>query len=351
MNASVSRAHVPALQPVLDRFRAEAVAYLGPDNVQLVPVRQQEHPFSHVTRVAVCSGAAPMRHIFVKLFKPKPDLGDDAMRSRVRHDFDVTARVYAAMSAWRYYGAVKPLACYPELLAIVTEEAAGATLLAHLDAQARWFVSRARLQRLTQTAEAIGGWLRAFQQIDAGTGMVAFSDMRGYMAVRLERLVRQSAPGFTDGSAERVLRYIDSVGSGLTDEDLREVPIHADFGLGNILVDGDRIVVLDLAMMRRGVRVHDLARLVMQLDLLTGKPAFRPHTIAALQRALMAGFDPALSASDPSFRIVSMLHRVNHLSTLLLQPESFPARLYSSRLIARHRRWIDRELASAGVVV
>jgi hypothetical protein len=350
MTASVSRAHVPALQSVLDRFRAGASAYLGLGEVRLEPVRHQEHPFSHVTRVAVCSGVEPPRHIFVKLFKPKPDLGDDAMRRRVRHEFDVTARVHAAMAEWRHYGTVKPLACYPDLLAIVTEEAAGATLLAHLDAQARWFPTSARLQRLRQTAEAIGGWLRAFQQIDHSPGAVPLHDLRDYVEPRLERLVRSRDGELTDETAERVLQYIDTLGSVVSADDLREVSTHADFGFGNILVDGDRIVVLDLAMMRRGVRVLDLARLVMQLDLLVGKPVFRPQTIAALRQALMAGFDATLTPADPLFRIVSMLHRINHLSTLVLKPEGFVTRLYSSRLIAMHRRWIERELASVAAL-
>ena len=84
----------------------------------------------------------------------------------------------------------------------------------------------------------------------------------------------------------------------------------------------------------------------MQLALLRAKPQFRHRVIAPLQDALLRGFDPGLTPRYPLFRLLSMLHHVNHLGTLALRHESLPGRLVSARAIAMHRRWIDAELGA-----
>jgi len=135
----------------------------------------------------------------------------------------------------------------------------------------------------------------------------------------------------------------------LEDPDLREVAIHADLAPTNMLVCGTRIVVLDFAMAARGSYLHDISRLFLQLDVLRAKPRYRPHVIDALQAALLRGLDPALTAGHPLFRYLLMLHRINHLGTLALRRERFPASVLSARVGRLHRQWIERELAASEV--
>jgi hypothetical protein len=335
-------------QPVLERFVVEAGTWLGTSDVHVVPIRYDERPYSHILRIGIrrAGSRVPDRYAFVKVFKRKPDLSDAMMQQRVSHDFEVTTKVHNAMQVCGDLGAVTPLACYPDLLAIITQDAGGDTLQAYLDSQVRWFPNVTRLSDAMRTMAKIGHWVRAFQQIEPGAAIVPVAALRDYVDIRLQRLVMHSGGGVGAATARRILEHIDDLGTGLSSDALREVPIHADFAPGNILVDGTRIVVLDLAMMRRGVRVHDLARLWMQLDLLTAKPMFRATTIRTLQKELLRAFESDLTADDPLFRLASILHRVNHLSTLLLRRERFGARIYNTRLIRMHRRWLDQELAS-----
>ena len=342
-----SRFPKPIFEPVLERFTEVAATHFGSSEIRLVPVRYEERPYSYILRVAAFRPAVDSSagHVFVKVFKPKPDLSDADMRQRVSHDFDVTTKVRAAMSTYADLGAVTPLACYPDLLAIVTEETAGETLLAYLDAHARWHPPSPRLGELASTMARAGRWVRAFQRIDPGNAVVRVEALRDYVDIRLQRLVAHQPAGLSAVDAARILDHIDDLGTQVKSDALREVTIHADLAPGNILVASGRIVVLDLAMMRRGVRLHDLARLWMQLDLLTAKPAFRTGTIRAMQDALLQGFEPGLTVDDPLFRLVSVLHRINHLSTLLLRRERFPARVYNTLLIRMHRRWLEQTLA------
>jgi len=124
------------------------------------------------------------------------------------------------------------------------------------------------------------------------------------------------------------------------------VAIHADLAPGNVLVDDGRVVVLDFAMAGRGSYLHDISRLFLQLDVLRAKPQFRAPVVACLQNGLLRGLDPALTAAHPLFRYLLMLHRVNHLGTLSLSRERFPASVLNARVRRLHRAWIERELAA-----
>jgi hypothetical protein len=351
MSAGLTVMDVPSelsvFEPVLARLQAEAVAHFGTAETRLVPLAVEQRPFSQLLRVGVCrNGAvAPDVYLFVKVFKPKPeDGGVEKMRARVAHDFDVSRRIYAALDSPGHGGAVRPVACYVEHLAIISEEAQGPTLMAHLNARARWFPTRRSQQLAIDTLAAVGRWLRAFQTIEPGTGVIDLGDLRRYIDVRLQRLVSHAVWG--GAQRDLVLRHLDGLAALIPRTDLADVLIHADLAPGNILVAGGRVIVLDFAMVQRGCSVHDLSRLWVQLDVLRAKPQFRTPVVHRLQQALLTGFDPELTADRPLFRYLVMLHRVNHFASLSLNREPFLARTFSRRVRRLHARWIDREITT-----
>jgi Ser/Thr protein kinase RdoA (MazF antagonist) len=283
--------------------------------------------------------------VFIKLFKPKPqDGGVEKMRARVVHDFEVSRRIFDALDAPEGAGAVRPIACYVEHLAIVSEQAPGTTLMAHLHAHARWFPTTRATRAMAETLAAVGLWLKTFQSIEPGSGRVALSDLRAYVDIRLQRLVAHDV--YAASLRQQVLDHLDRLAAQVPDGELADVIIHADLALGNILISDGRVVVLDFAMVQRGNALHDISRLYLQLDILRAKPTFRPAVVRALQAALFEGYDPTLTPARPLFRYLSMLHRVNHLATLSLARERFPAGLMSGRVRRLHQRWIEQELQS-----
>jgi hypothetical protein len=330
---------------VLTRLCTESVAHFGTAGAQLVPVSYEDRPFSHLLRVAVWRRAAdqPDGHLYIKIFKAKPvDDGVEKMRVRVAHDFEVSRRVCDAMAGWTDFSVVRPIACYIEHLALVTEQADGETLTAFLESRARWFPSASTRQQMVETLSSIGGWVRAFQSIDVANDQVSLGDLRAYVDVRLQRLTAHNV--FSAALSQRILDYLDALAANVPSSQLADVLIHADLAPGNILVSGRRIVLLDLAMVQRGSRLHDISRLYLQLDVLCAKPQFRPYVIEALQNGLLRGFDETLTRTNPLFRYLLMLHRVNHLGTLALNAEPFPASALSHRVRRIHLRWIEREL-------
>lgn len=330
--------------PVLDRLSRDTAA-LGGAGLQLEPIAYQPRPFSHVLRVRVSSVDTRLAfHAFVKVFKAKPPESGIDLHARLAQDFAMTRSIHEFMSRWDDLGAVRPVACYDDLLAIVTEEAAGRTLLQHIESNGKWFASEGRLRELSTTAESVGRWLRAFQGFEARDDRVSPDELRDYVDVRLKRLVT-SGTVFDERGRQRILEHLEGLARQISPADCRAVAIHADLAPGNVVIAGRRVVVLDFAMAKRGSFLHDISRLHLQFALLRAKPQFRAALVATLQEALLRGYDPSLLPSHPLFRLLSMLHRVNHLGTLALGKERFPSSVLSWRIRSFHRRWIASELA------
>lgn len=343
---------VPRLfAPILPRLEADLRAHFRIPDVRVTPVGYENRPFSHILRVSVHTGQPPSeRLLFVKVFKSQADPpGVDKMRQRVRHDFESTRRIADAMSTHAEFGVARPVACYLEHLAIVTEEAAGETLKIYLEKTARWFPTLQQIRELERTLSNVGRWLRAFQAVDSVGGPVMLSALCDYVDLRLHRLVvhRKCTPL----QRETVLRHLNALAGEVSPDGLAEVLIHADLGPGNVLVCQGSVTVIDLAMVQRGTALHDISRLYVHLDVLRAKPQFRSSVVGRLQRALLYGYDPGLTADWPLFRFLVMLHRINHFGTLSLNRERFPGSLMSRRVLRVHRAWIDKELQQGAVQV
>jgi Ser/Thr protein kinase RdoA (MazF antagonist) len=220
----------------------------------------------------------------------------------------------------------------------------GPTLLEYLETRASWFATKKTLDDLRATMTAVGRWIRVFQSMNPGGDPVTVADLRQYVDIRLERLVRHAGRRFTEHDRRRVLEHIDALGAAIPEAELQQVTAHSDLSLGNVLVSGDRIVVLDFAMTRLDTRLYDLTKVALQLDLLRAKPQYSARMIHELTSALIEGFDPSLTVDRPLFRLVTLLHRVNHLTGLHVNRASLLASVYNSAVRRQHRRWLAREL-------
>ena len=338
----------PVFGPVFTRLESDVARYFGVSEVALTTLEAHDRLYSDLARVSVHERRSQrlLGHVFVKVYKPK-DMpgGPAALRQRVGDDFEATRHAHAVMQSHDHVGIVPPVACYPDLLAIVTEQVDGSTLLDHLEEHAAWFPRQTTVDALVATMARVGRWIRIYQTTGSSSRGVAIGELRSYVDHRLDLLFRRDGISAEDRAA--LLLAIETLGSDVRCESLTEVPIHADLALANVLICPERVVVLDFAMAKAGTRLHDLTRLYVQLDLLTVKPQFRRHVIGRLQQALVEGYDERLTANDPLFRILCLMHRVNHLSTLVVKPGSGGEALYNALVRHRHRKAIAREVAAA----
>jgi hypothetical protein len=247
-------------------------------------------------------------------------------------------------------GVVPPVACYPDLLAIVTESVPGQTLLQYLEARISWFPGARDIGEACASMTGVGRWIREYQQSTPVDATTSVRELRDYIDIRLERLVRYSAARFTTSDRDSVLRYIERVGATLPAGALRLVQAHCDMSLGNILVSPQRVVVLDFAMAQPATWLYDVTKVYFQVGLMAAKPQFRSGPVRLLQAALLRGFDSSLDAGHSLFRLVMLQHRINHLSALYVSPGAGITALYNGALRRQHHRWLADELQRGELV-
>lgn len=333
--------------PLLTRIEADASAHFS-GSIHLAPAGGQDRPFSQLLRLAVSrpGETRPFAHLFVKKYKPKPELSAETISRRVVRDYETNRRVHDALKLFDDIGAVPPVACYPELLTIVTEEVPGPTLLEHLHDHAAWVVRTERLGELETIMGRAAHWLQVFQRTASRATVDPYA-LRDYIDHRLQRLVRSDRARFSDANRARILQHVDALSARIDPQDLNEVAVHSDMALGNVLVSNGRVVVLDFAMAKFGTRLHDLSRLWVQLDVLTTKPRFLRPTVRALQAALLAGYDSKATAESPLFQLLVLLHRVNQLAKLSASSGARQISVYDRVVRWHHRHRLTQQLRTA----
>lgn len=334
-------------RPVLQKLELGSRAYFGVDGAKITPLRSEVRPSSNVLRASVRTSAGEA-HIYVKVGRVMPGGSRlESLQARLQRDFDTTLRVHLAMQHDPDTSTVRPIACFPEHLALVTEEAVGENFLELLERNAtRWRPGAEA--RLTPLFERVGRWVQRFQEVEGAGGRILLHDVREYIDIRMRRFADDRHSPFTSTDRGRVLRYLEQRSADIDEEDSIEVAVHADYGPGNVIHSGDRVVVLDFHMHHRGPRFLDAARFHTQLEALKIKPQFDPAVIGHLQAALLRGYRPDLTATRPLFEVMVMLHTVNHFGTLVTKPAPFPVSLYNRFLARRHLRWIRATVDQVG---
>jgi hypothetical protein len=348
---AVSEADWPAqFRPVLRKLAADGRQYFGSDRVALEPLRQLDRPFSTLLEIRVAREADPTAALtgaFVKILKPRADTPAEiaSMRQNVLKDFEVTSRVQRGLATYPGLSAVRPIACFPEDLAIVTERAQGVTLSHLLARGAAGWPSTQTIEHLSAMLRQVGAWLRAAQAAFPQDGNISSDWIRAYFDKRLDQLERSGLMRLTTQGRCSIERYRDR----LLDEaggELTPVWIHADLCPENIIACDGGVAVLDFTMAKSGTRYTDLAHLYLRIDGMLAKPWFRPRVIARLQRALVDAFEPGLTVDRPLFALMLLQHVICHL--VVLGANGSPiARLYNARMHRRHREWL-RRVAGAG---
>lgn len=337
----------PPLAKVLGILTADGERYFGHPAIEIQPLELADREAGQVMRAQVKIAGRSDRSIFVKAFKTRGRLPEDRrfMRARVTNDYAVTSRVYESFRDRSDFSAVKPIACFPDDLVLVTEAAPGEPFHQLLERCAIWQPDSGTLDELTQTAGRVGAWLRTFQSIEHLQRRISIDGMREYLDFRLRRLVESPKGAFSQRRRAAVLSYFDALSRNVGAADLIEVLVHGDVCPSNVLVDGRRIVMLDFAMACTGGMYLDVARLFTQFEFLKFKPKFRPHVVARLQASLLSGFDPALRPDHPLFQLFELRHVVCHVTNLSLNPAPPVARLYNRYQLHRHHKWLRQRAA------
>jgi hypothetical protein len=295
-------------------------------------VARLERPYSALLRLRV-EAAGHESYAFLKVFKPRGGGAEEVAQLRrfVEREYRSTHRLHEALRGRPDLTALRPLAVFPDQLALVTEEVRGETF----DRVARRALQGGdAANEAVAAAERIGAWIRTYQEVTAAEGVVSLDAQREYIDVRLRKL---AGDALTEEDRQDALRKYDTIAADVDASDLALVAIHADLTPTNILVAPDgRVTIVDFAMAKTGARYHDVAHLYLHLERLPSRVPLWVARADVLQGALLRGVSPTLSPSHPLFALMLLQHVVCIVAQLAQREVGLLGPAY--RMMVR-RRW------------
>jgi len=297
---------------ILARLASGAEQLFGDARATIEPVARIQRPFSTLLRLRI-DARGRKSYAFLKVFKPQRPGEEEIAQLRrwVLREYDATERLHEAVKGRPGLSALRPLAVFPDQLALVTEEVQGEQF-DRIVRRTLW--GGGSVEALEQVAGRIGAWIRTYQDVTDVEGTLALAERREYLDVRLRKL---TGDVLTPADRELALRRGDQLAPRVSPSDLGLVAIHADLSPTNILVGSDgTVTILDFAMAKTGARYHDIAHLFLHLERLRWRPHVRRNLVGTLEAALLRGYDPALTPSDPLFALMLLQHAACYIAQL-----------------------------------
>ena len=197
---------------------------------------------------------------------------------------------------------VRPIACFPDDLTVVTEEAPGVNLHSLIRRDARCWRGTSSLARLSAHCESAGVWLRHFQEITAQDRRTAFPSPLFLERLRAE-LDACVSIGLPRAEASRIVGFCTDQLSRVGAREFSVVGVHPDFQPDNVLVSGSGVSVLDFASFQHGLACSDVARFLASLEFFSRTPMYREPHMRQLMRAFFDGYGAKESGDGPLLEV------------------------------------------------
>jgi hypothetical protein len=314
---------------VVHQLAAGAADYFGDAHAAVDPVGSREGLYSSVMRVRIRT-AAGESYAYVKVFKPQGSgpASDKHVRWLLDNEYAITKRLHDACTSQPGLAPLRPLAVFPDQLALVTAEAPGQTFDRVLKAALWGFRSSSFV---VEAARRIGVWVRTYQHVPPHGKVTAG---REYLDLRLQKLVGTVLTPDDREFALRAFETLQAQAGSLADPSFA---IHGDLCPANIIVQpAGEITVLDFATAKTGTRYHDPAHLYLHLEFVAARMPLRRRFITAVQLALLSELNPPAKPTDPAFKLMLLQHCACY--TAMLSQDNFGKGPRRMRVLARKWR-------------
>ncbi len=292
-------------------------------------------PLSSIFRLELVFADNSRMTVYLKKYHPTNNNIYDTIQ--IESEFKTTKFWYEQFKENEKYGVIKPLYFNPEQRVVISEESKGQNLSKIIFKQVRYFPSPSLIRKIQEMVHRSGEWLYKFQsvQVKEETQKIALDSLLDYVNLRLAKIVENPKIEFDINLQKKINNYINSLWEKVSEQDKQMCYLHSDFSLSNILVQNEKIIVLDFNKMESGSPFHDLSRFYHQLTLLKNKPIYQKKIIDVLTKSFLTGYGDGSIDRNPLFKIYLMQHRINHLGKTARYWEH-------SRIENLYSRWIVR---------
>ena len=257
-------------------------------------------PLSQIARVELVVDGAALG-IYVKVHT-RAGQSHEWRRGKVLVEFEILQLLHQRFRGISGCHVVRPIACFPDDLTVVTEESPGVNLHSLIKRDARWWRETSALTRLSAHCEGAGVWLRHFQEITAQHRRAEVPSPLFLERLRVE-LDACVSIGLPRGEASRMLGFCTDELGRVGTREFSVVGVHPDFQPDNVLVSGSGVSVLDFGSFQHGLSCSDVARFLASLEFFSRTPIYREPHMRQLMRAFLHGYGARESGDGPLLEV------------------------------------------------
>lgn len=343
-------------EAVVQRLMSEAKLLWPEAPPRAITIAQKfSRPYSTVYRLQLRNvDDAPSPALYAKVFQPSARNLHNQQKylERLRTEFEVARRLCAVFPEQPQFAFVRAIAYYPELLALVTEEARGRVLAEIISETCKPWSLRNALERTVIHCRRAGQALAAMQSATRCATPFDCEAFLDYVKVRLQRLRESASVPFSANDHKRVLNFLEKALSVLPAEQLAQCGCHSDYAPFNLLAEEERVTVLDFSMFKTGSCYNDVTYFHHRVEGYLHKPIYRAAAIRTVQRAFLEGYNSACHRThapvekDLLFRVLWMKHVLNNYSAIMRnrvgrgKRVSLALRAFNHHIFRRYNEWL-----------
>jgi aminoglycoside phosphotransferase (APT) family kinase protein len=312
---------------------------------RVLAVTRQGRRLSEIARVDMAFGLS-RASIYVKVHR-NPGAPLSRLQRKARIEFETLRHLHERFGAVPGCAVVRPIAFFPEHLAVVTEAFEGQNLHRLLKRHAAVWSGRAGQRAAAEHCRMAGVWLRHFQAITdqgrqeplPGGQLLEWIEADVALCVKLG-LSPADGAGLVDCVRARI--------AALRDYRFAVVGQHPDFQPDNVLVSPRGVTVLDFTSFQHGAPFSDIARFAASLEFLGKSPLYPRRRLRGLAAAFLRGYGEGATATKPAMVLYFIQHMVRAARTVGSWPRPPGLKRIVERQTMRFLAGWWRELSRAG---
>lgn len=280
---------------------------------RVLAMTRQGRRLSEIARVDIALGPSTAS-IYVKVHR-NPNAPLSRLQRKARVEFETLRHLHERFGAVPGCAVVRPIAFFPEHLAVVTEAGAGQNLHRLVKRHAAVWSGRAGQATAVEHCRMAGVWLCHFQAItDQGRQeLLPVGQLLEGIESDVALCVTLGLPpadgdGLVDGARARI--------TALRDHRFAVVGQHPDFQPDNVLVSPRGVTVLDFTSFQYGAPFSDVARFVAALEFLGKSPFYPRRRLRNLGAAFLRGYGEGATATKPTMILYLIQHMVRAARTV-----------------------------------
>jgi aminoglycoside phosphotransferase (APT) family kinase protein len=254
---------------------------------RVVSVHYAPRRLSDIARAELATGAARVA-LYIKVHKHHVST-PERVKQKARLEFETLQHLHAAMTAVPGGGVPRPIAFFPEEMAVVTEEVRGQNLYQLLKRTLRPYAGLADRRAVEAHCAASGLWLRQFQAITRRDTRRSLREA-GVLAHLVKDLDVCVSMGLARRHSLRLVRFCEDRLGPLDGQAFPMVGAHPDFQPDNVVASEDGVSVLDFTSFGYGLPWGDVGRFVATIECLAKHPLYDRRKIGAFRVAFLRGY-------------------------------------------------------------